>query len=86
MASESKKLYRSRANRLLGGVCGGLGEFFGVDPTVVRVVFVLGALLGFGSFFLLYIIMLFIVPEETSSGPSSLPVTPPAPPEPPQEE
>ena len=81
MGSESKKLYRSRANRLLGGICGGLGEFFGVDPTVVRVVFVLGALLGFGSFILLYIIMLFIVPEETSGSPSSLPVTPPEPPQ-----
>ncbi len=85
MASESKKLYRSRVNRLIGGVCAGLGDFFGVDPTVVRVVFVLGALLGFGSFVLLYIIMMFIVPEEAGGSPSSLPVTPPPPPEPPQE-
>jgi phage shock protein PspC (stress-responsive transcriptional regulator) len=83
MGSESKKLYRSRANCLLGGVCGGLGAFFGVDPTIVRVVFVLGALFGFGSFVLLYIIMLFIVPEEPLSASSFLPSTPSAPPEPP---
>jgi phage shock protein PspC (stress-responsive transcriptional regulator) len=84
MSTETKKLYRSRSNRLLGGVCGGLGDYFGFDPTVVRVVFVLGALLGFGSFFLLYIILFFIVPEEPLSGLSGIPVTPPAPPEPPQ--
>ncbi len=64
---------------------GRIRRFFGVDPTVVRVVFVLGALLGFGSFVLLYIIMMFIVPEETGGSPSSLSVTPPPPPEPPQE-
>ncbi len=81
MQTEPKKLYRSRTNRLLGGVCAGLGEFFSIDPTVVRLIFVLGALLGFGSFALLYIIMLFIVPEEGASNP---PVTPPSPPEPPQ--
>jgi phage shock protein C len=84
MDSESKKLYRSRANRMIGGICGGLGKFFSIDPTVVRIVFVLGMLLGFGSFFLLYIIMLFIVPEETNGGSSTISSTPPAAPEPPQ--
>jgi phage shock protein C len=86
MATEPKKLYRSRSNRLLGGVCGGLGDFFGLDPTVVRVVFVLGALFGFGSFILLYIIMLFIVPEESTGLSSVLPTPPPAASEPPQEQ
>ena len=84
MVSESKKLFRSRANRLIGGVCAGLGEYFGIDPTVVRVVFVLGALLGVGSFVVLYIILLLIVPEEPYSGSSNLPSTPPPPSEPPQ--
>lgn len=60
----SKKLYRSRTNRLLFGVCGGIAEFFGIDPTVVRLVFVVGALLGFGSFILIYLVMFFVVPEE----------------------
>ncbi len=64
MAPESKKLYRSRTNRLIFGVCAGLAEFFGIDPTVVRVVFLLGALLGFGSFILVYLVLFFVVPEE----------------------
>lgn len=64
MNSGSRKLYRSRANRLIFGVCGGLGEFFGIDTTIVRLVFVLGALLGFGSFILIYLVMFFVVPEE----------------------
>ncbi len=85
MDTGTKKLYRSRTNRLLGGICGGLGEYFSIDPTVVRLVFVLGALLGFGSFLLLYIIMLFIVPENPSGAPTVLPPQPPLPPEPPQE-
>ena len=85
MGSESKKLYRSRTNRLIGGVCGGLGEFINIDPTIVRIVFVLGMLLGLGSFFLLYIFMYFIVPEETSGSSSTISSTAPAAPELPQE-
>jgi phage shock protein C len=60
----SKKLYRSRTNRWLFGVCGGIAEFFGIDPTVVRLVFVIGSLLGFGSFILIYLVLFFVVPEE----------------------
>lgn len=60
----SRKLYRSRTNRWIFGVCGGLAEFFGIDPTVVRLVFVVGALLGFGSFILIYLVMFFVVREE----------------------
>jgi phage shock protein C len=64
MNTGSKKLYRSRNNRLIFGVCAGLGEFFGIDPTIVRLVFAAGALLGFGSFILIYLVMFFVVPEE----------------------
>jgi phage shock protein PspC (stress-responsive transcriptional regulator) len=64
MASENKKLYRSRTNRMIAGVCAGLGSFFGIDPTVVRLVFVAGALLGFGSFVLIYLVLFIVVPEE----------------------
>jgi phage shock protein C len=64
MNSGSRKLYRSRTNRLIFGVCGGLGEFFGIDVTIVRLIFVIGALLGFGSFVLIYLVMFFVVPEE----------------------
>ena len=64
MSSGSRKLYRSRTNRLIFGVCGGLGEFFGIDATIIRLVFVIGSLLGFGSFVLIYLVMFFVVPEE----------------------
>jgi phage shock protein C len=60
----SKKLYRSRTNRWIFGICGGIAEFFAIDPMIVRLVFVLGALLGFGSFILIYLVMFFVVPEE----------------------
>ena len=64
MVPESKKLYRSRNNRMIAGVCAGLAEFFGIDVTIVRLVFAAGALLGFGSFILVYIVMFVVVPEE----------------------
>ena len=60
----SRKLYRSRTNRMIFGVCAGLAEFFGIDPIVVRLVFVAGTLLWFGTFLLLYLIMFIVVPEE----------------------
>jgi phage shock protein PspC (stress-responsive transcriptional regulator) len=68
MNTDSKKLYRSRNNRMIAGVCAGLGEFFGIDPTVVRLLFAAGALLGFGSFILIYLVMFFVVPEESVAG------------------
>lgn len=64
MTPESRKLYRSRNNRMIVGVCAGLADFFGIDPTVIRLLFVVGALLGFGSFILIYIVMFIVVPEE----------------------
>ncbi len=61
----AKTLYRSRTQRMVGGVCGGLGAFFGIDPTLVRLLFVIGSLLGWAGFLVLtYIIMMFVVPEE----------------------
>jgi len=64
MSPESRKLYRSRNSRMIAGVCAGLGEFFGIDPTVVRLLFAAGALLGFGSFILIYLVIFIVVPEE----------------------
>jgi phage shock protein C len=61
---ESKKLYRSRNNRVIAGACAGLANFFGIDPTVVRLIFVAGTLLGFGSFVLIYLVLFVVVPEE----------------------
>lgn len=58
-----RRLYRSRRNRMIAGVCGGIAEYFGWDPTVVRVVTVLTILLP-GPQFLAYIIAWILVPEE----------------------
>lgn len=63
MPAEYKKLYRSQDNRIIGGVCGGLGEYLGVDPTVIRLIYIILAL-WFGSGILAYIIFLILVPEE----------------------
>lgn len=58
-----KKLYRSRNDRIIAGVCGGLAEHFGIDPTWIRLLFILFFFVG-GSALLLYIIMWIIVPLE----------------------
>jgi phage shock protein C len=62
MDQQGKKLYRSTVDRRIGGVCGGLAEYFNIDPTLVRVLFVLG-LLAVGGTFWAYLIMWIIVPE-----------------------
>lgn len=58
---QPKRLYRSRKDRVIGGVCGGLAEYFGVDPLVIRLAFLL--LLFFGGGLILYIIFWIIVPQ-----------------------
>lgn len=57
-----KRLYRSRSNKSLAGVCGGIAEYFGWDPTLVRVAWIVLTLLG-GSGILLYLIMWVVMPE-----------------------
>lgn len=57
------RLYRSRTDRILGGIAGGIGDYFGIDPTIVRLVFVLLALWG-GAGGALYIIAWIIIPRE----------------------
>ena len=65
MSNQYQNLYRSRENRMLGGVCGGLGEYFDIDPTLVRVLFVFGAFLGIpGALLLVYLVMLILVPQQ----------------------
>ncbi len=58
-----KRLTRSAADRKLAGVCGGIGAYFGVDPTMVRIGWVVFSLLG-GSGVLAYIICAILMPEE----------------------
>lgn len=57
-------LYRSRTDRMLGGVCAGLGDHFDLDPTVVRLLAVLLLLIGNVAAVLVYLIMWIVVPEE----------------------
>ena len=59
-----KRLYRSRRDRMIAGVCGGLANYFGIDPTWVRLIFLVFLLLG-GCALLVYLIMWLIVPLES---------------------
>lgn len=61
-----KKLYRSRVNRKLAGVCGGIAEYFNVDPTIIRLVFVILAICA-GCGLLAYLLAWIIVPEQHSN-------------------
>jgi len=56
-----KRLFRDPENRVLGGVCGGLGAYLGIDPTWMRLIFIAGLFLG-GSTFLVYLVFWFITP------------------------
>ena len=64
MTQNVKKLYRSRDEQMLAGVCGGLAAYFEVDPTLVRLLFVAAVLLGLGGTILVYFLMMIIVPVE----------------------
>jgi phage shock protein C len=59
----NKKLYRSRTNVMLGGVCAGLGDYFSIDPTFIRLFFVL-LVFGNGIGFMLYLILWIVLPAE----------------------
>ena len=58
----NKKLYKSNTNKMLEGVCGGIAEYFGIDPTIVRLAWVVFCALG-GSGILAYIIATIIIPS-----------------------
>ncbi|MCL5019770.1 MAG: PspC domain-containing protein [Patescibacteria group bacterium] len=62
-----KKLYRSEKDRIIGGVAGGLGEYLEIDPTLIRIIFVLLTVFG-GSGILIYIILWILVPSEEHAG------------------
>jgi phage shock protein C len=63
--SGAKRLYRSSDRKMFLGVCGGLGEYFDIDPTIIRIVFVLTTLLG-GTSIAVYAVLALIMPSETS--------------------
>ena len=65
------RLYKSRTERKLFGVCGGMGTYLNVDPTILRILFVVGAFASFGFMILLYIAMAIIVPNEPAALPAA---------------
>jgi phage shock protein C len=64
---ERNRLYRSRRNRIVGGVCGGIAERFGWNPTVVRILFVVSIVLP-GPQVLIYLLMWLTIPLEPRPG------------------
>ena len=63
MSNNIKKLYRSKTNRVIFGVCGGLGEYFEIDPLIVRILFIVLSL-AHGAGVIAYIILAILVPED----------------------
>ncbi len=61
-SNNPKRLYRSRNQRVVAGVCGGLADYFNLDPTWVRLIFVILTVLGVGAFIIVYVIFWIIVP------------------------
>lgn len=62
MSNNTKKLYRSKTDRVIFGVCGGLGEYFEVDSLILRILFILLTFTG-GSGIIIYIILAIIIPD-----------------------
>lgn len=60
----NQRLYRSRDDRMIAGVAGGVADHLGVDPSIVRILWALLAIFSGGIFFLLYLVMMVVVPEE----------------------
>lgn len=75
-----KKLTRSRDDRWLGGVCGGVADYTGLDAWVVRLITVVAIVLGAGSLILVYLICWIFIPQASDG--HLQPATPPAPPPP----
>lgn len=61
-----KRLYRSEDYQMIGGVCGGIGEYFNIDPTIVRVGFVLMMFPTVGFGFIIYLLCWAIIPSKSS--------------------
>jgi len=66
----TKKLYKSTDDRMVAGVAGGLAEYFGIDPIIIRVLFVVSVLAG-GAGIIAYIILMIVMPEQATTQSSS---------------
>jgi len=63
-APSPKRLVRSRDDRWIAGVCGGVAQYLGVDANLVRLIVVLGTIFGFGSLLVAYVVAWVLMPEE----------------------
>lgn len=63
MTNMNKRLTRPRNGRMIGGVCAGIGEYLGLDPTVVRIIYVLLSIGAIGTPIVIYLILCSIIPE-----------------------
>jgi len=59
---EIRRVYRSRKGRMLGGVCGGIAEYFGIDPVLVRLLFIMLFFMGFTGI-IIYLVAWLLIPE-----------------------
>lgn len=89
-ANAPRKLVRSRDDKWLGGVCGGISDYTGIDATLIRIGVLVGTVIGFGSLIVAYVVAWLIMPavDPTQYPVVNQPYTPPAtqrgtPPEPP---
>ena len=64
--TKGERLYRNENNKVIAGVCGGIAAYFGIDPLIVRILFVVFAL-GFGFGFLVYLVLWVAVPSTASA-------------------
>ena len=69
---KDKKLYRSQSNRMIGGVCGGIADYFVLDATLIRIIWIAISLLG-GFGLLIYVASLFIIPNNPDQSPGEAP-------------
>ena len=63
MSGRYRRLYRSRLDRRIAGVCGGMADYFGVDPSVVRLIFLAAGLINPSGALLAYLVMVMVIPE-----------------------
>lgn len=63
MAPQPKRLFRSRTNKVIAGVCGGLGEYFSIDATIIRLIFVISVVV-WGTGIIVYLVMMIVMPLE----------------------
>ena len=66
MGNDYRKLTRSATNRSICGVCGGIGEYLNIDPTIIRIIWIFCSLAGCGTGLVVYLIAALVIPEPDS--------------------